>query len=96
MTFNKNVVKVLHMVGCLMQRGTFLKTKVLDDLKLGNGEILKIQNRGNRHGCFRRCVWNNFEVGFLYDVEGCEVHPKWPLALAGEFLANALFLRVQK
>ena len=33
---------------------------------------------------------------FWYDVEGCEVHPKWPLALAGEFLANALFLKVQK
>ena len=132
------------MVGCLMQKGTFLQTKVLDDLKLGNGEILKIQIRGNRHGCLWRsfrglfevgmiCLdaelkiqgfskpklfkiqnlvmqnlwkfkserngsarfwegfWKVFEGGFWYDVEGCEVHPKWSLALAGEKVGNAVW-----
>jgi len=127
------------MVGCLMQKGTFLQTKGLDDLKLANGEILKIQIRGNRHGCFWRCFrdllevgmicldaeykmqcftkpklhkipnlvmqifwkfksdedgsarfwegfWKVFEGEFWYDAEGCEVHPKWSLSLAGEKL----------
>ena len=53
------------MGGCLIQRGTFLQTKVLDDLKLGNGEILKIQIRGTRHGCLWRCFRDLFEVGMI-------------------------------
>ena len=53
------------MVGCLMQKGTTLQTKVLDDLKLGNGEILKNQIRGNGHGCLRRCFRDLFEVGMI-------------------------------
>ena len=54
-----------HMVGCLMQKGTTLQTKVLDDLKLDNGEILKIQIRGKGHGCFWRGFRDLLEVGMI-------------------------------
>ena len=63
----------------------------MDDLKLGNGEILKNQIRGNGSARFWGGFWKVFEGGFLYDAEGCEVHPKWSLSLAGERVGNAFW-----